>query len=166
MFGKDPSVQTHVNFMLKKAKKKLWVLRHLKKSGIGRDDLLKAFNTLVRPTLEYAVPTYHPMLNITMKNEIEKVQMRASKIIFGWESDYQELLDNETIQSLESRRKKITLKFAQKAEKNARFSHWFQKNVPNRDLRKNLTYVEEFARTNRLRNSPLYYMRRALNEQE
>ena len=165
MFGQNPSVLTHVNYMLKKAKKTLWIIRHLKKSGLGSADLLKAFNALVRPSLEYAVPTYHSMLNATMSNEIEKVQMRACKIIFGWESDYQKLLEDETLESLEDRRKKITLKFAQKTEKNERFSDWFPRNEPSRNLRNNPKFIEKFARTDRLKKVHFFYMRRALNEE-
>ena len=52
-----------------------------------------------------------------MKNELEMIQKRACKLIFGWESDYDELIANEKIQSLEERRKTLTLNFAKKTRK-------------------------------------------------
>ena len=163
IFGSTPSVRPHVNYMVKKANKKLWILRHLRRAGLEEEDLLRAYNTLVRPTVEYAVPTYHPMLNQSMRDEIEGIQKRACRVIFGWDCDYDVLVDSGRVEALDSRREKLTMNFARKAEKNPRFEHWFEKSVPERTLRKQSTYVEKFARTERLRNSPLYYMRRAMN---
>ena len=70
------------------------------------------------------------------------------------------------IETLESRREKITLKFAEKTSKNPRFESWFRRkdysNV-NPELRREQTFEESFARTERLRKSPVFYMRRVLN---
>ena len=54
MFGKKPSVRPHIDFMLKKARRKLWILRHVKRAGLKEADLLRIFNTVIRSTLEYA----------------------------------------------------------------------------------------------------------------
>lgn len=44
-----------------------------------------------------------------------------------------------------------------------RFKYWFPKKTYARDLRMNGEYEEYYARCNRLRNSPLYFMRHRLN---
>ena len=47
-----------------------------------------------------------------------------------------------------------------------RFGSWFPRNDNVRELRRTKTYKEEYARTERLYNSPLYAMRRILNEED
>ena len=111
MFGKELSVRAHINYMLDKAKKKLWTLRHLKRADLGKGDLLNIFLSVIRSVLEYAAPTYHSMLNIQMSDEIDGVQRRACKIIFGWDSSYSQLVEDGTIEELSKRREKNSFKF-------------------------------------------------------
>ena len=164
IFGTSATVKPHIEHMLQKARRKLWTLRHVKKSGFGTEDLLKVFNTIVRSTLEYAVPTYHPMLTGELRDSIERIQKQACKIIFGWDSDYDTLVSSGRIESLDSRREKLTLNFAKKAAQDPRFEHWFPvKDYGSLQLRRERKYEEYYARTERLMKSPLFYMRRALN---
>ena len=164
MFSRQPSVKCHVNYMVSKAKKKLWTLRHVKKAGLGQEDLLRTFNTLVRPTLEYAAPTFHSMLSAEMRDQIEYVQKRASKIIFGWQTHYDEIIASGKMVTLEERREMLTSKFEHKTSKNPRFADWFtKKDYENVDLRSKNKFVQPFARTERLRKSPVHYMTRLLN---
>ena len=127
IFGDKPTVKPHIDYMLMKAKKKLWSLRHVKRAGLGTDGLLKFYFTFIRPSLEYAVPTFHPMLTDCMKDDLEYVQKHACKIIFGWNSSYDKLVSEEIIQTLEQRRNALTLRFAEKTSKMKRFEHWFKK---------------------------------------
>ena len=168
MFGRLPTVKYHVEYMLKKAKRKLWTLRHIKRAGLKENDLLTAFNTLMRPTLEFAVPTYHPMLDIGMCDRIESVQKRAAKLIFGWNSNYDTLVQSGKIVPLKTRREELTLKFAKKAAESERFAAWFtEKSYENVNIREKnrKRYEERFARTERLKKSPLFYMTRMLNNE-
>ena len=104
----------------------------------------------------------HPMLTGGMRDEIEQVQKRACRIIFGFNTPYDVLVNNNKIETLESRRERLTLSFAKKCEKSDRVGNWFKKK-PQTNLRRSLTFEESFARTERLKKSPLFYMRRALN---
>ena len=72
-FGNRPTVRAHVDYMLKKARKKIWALRNVRRAGMNCADMLKIFNTCIRPTLEYVAPTYHPMLTKEMAEEIENM---------------------------------------------------------------------------------------------
>ena len=68
------------------------------------------------------------------------------------------------MESLDNRRENLTKKFAEKTSKNERFGEWFkEKDYGERDLRNKKRYTENFARTERLKKSPVYYMRRLLN---
>ena len=43
MFGNIPSVKQHIDYMLLKAKKKLWSLRHVKKSRMKEEEMFSKF---------------------------------------------------------------------------------------------------------------------------
>ena len=119
----------------------------------------------MRPTLEYAVPTYHPMLSAELSDRIESIQKRASKMIFGWGSSYDQIIDSGKMVSLADRREELTKKFAVKTSKNNRFAHWFKrKDYGDLNLRVKKPFEENFARTERMKKSPVFYMRKLLNE--
>ena len=100
-----------------------------------------------------------------MTEQIETIQKRACRIIFGWETDYKTLIDMERVESLASRREKLVLNFAKKASKSERFGHWFKKKEYGEiNVRNKKQFEEEYARTDRLRKSPIFYMRRELNK--
>ena len=61
-----------------------------------------------------------------MSDRIESVQKRASKLIFGWNSNYDTLVETGKIVTLEKRREELTLNFAKKAAESERFSVWFK----------------------------------------
>ena len=135
----------------------------VKRAGLGEEDLLRTWNTMIRPTLEYAVPTYHPMLTAEMRDQIESVQKRASKMIFGWHTHYDEIINSGKMQTLDRRREDLTRRFAEKTSKNARFGHWFREKDNNVNLRVKKRFVEDYARTERMKKSPVLYMQRLLN---
>ena len=90
--------------MLNKARKRLWTIRHCKKAGMSEVDLFKIFNVFIRPLVEYAAPTFHPMLNGLMTDQIEQIQKRACKLIFGWDASYDNLVNTGKIVTLKKRR--------------------------------------------------------------
>ena len=49
----------HVNSVISKANKRLYLLGHLKKAGIPTHDLLVLYNFLVVPVFNYACEVYH-----------------------------------------------------------------------------------------------------------
>ena len=94
--------------MLNKARKRLWALRHVKKAGMGRDDMLVVFNTLIRSVSEFAAPSFHSMLSAEQRDMIENIQKHACKIIYGWDSNYDQLVNIGKIETLGKRREKLT----------------------------------------------------------
>ena len=159
------TMAAHVRGLKRKFSSRIWILRHLKRSRMSADDLLRMFNVYIRPTLEYACPTFHPMLTGGMRDDIEMIQKRACRIIFGINMSYDVLVNDKKIETLEARRERLTVNFAKKCANSERFKHWFVKK-PETNLRRSLVFEESFARTERLKKSPLYYMRRALNNEE
>ena len=86
--------------------------------------------------------------------------------MFGYDKSYSELLEESGFESLKTRRETAILRFARKIEKNPVYSHWLEEN-PNprsQSLRNTKKYTKKLARTSRLYNSPLFKVRRLLNE--
>ena len=99
-----------------------------------------------------------------MSNQIERLQAQSLKIIHGFDKSYSEVLELSGNETLEARRSKALSSFANKSL-NGQFSHWFPLNEGAGRTRESLKYKEEYARCDRLRNSPIFAMRRLLNEE-
>ena len=74
----------------KKATKRLFVLRTLKKDALGTNDLVLVYCSIVRSIVEYASPVW-AAIPLYLDELIESVQRKALKIIFG-RVDYKEAL--------------------------------------------------------------------------
>ena len=94
---------------------------------------------------------------------IERQQSHTLKLIFGPRISAGKMREMAGIPTLRQRRVELCDKFAEKAAKSSRFSHWFPLRNVGRQTRSTIKYQESFARCERLRNSPLFYFRRRLN---
>ena len=165
-FSTSLSVQPQLDSLMRKANKRFFLLRHYKRSGVPKDKLKEIFCAMNRSILEYSSKVYHSMLNIGQSNELEKIQKRCLRIIYGFEFTYKQLLEKAGFESLKDRRERQFAKFAKKASENDKYKHWFPKNPTERITRKTLVYKEEKATGNRLYNSPIFAMRRLLNNSQ
>ena len=136
----------------------------MKHHGLDEMELVKVYCSVLRSCLEFASPVYGPMLTGELSEELEKLQRRALKIIFGFDQSYRTILEKTGIGTLEERRKVAIEKFAQKTAA-GNYHHWFPKNGIGR-TRNALEYKEDYARTDRLRKTPIFHMRRVLNGRE
>ena len=71
-----------IDFIIKKAKKRLYSLSQLKRSGLGTRELVQFFCTCNRPITEYACPVFHEGLPVYLSDDLEGLQKRAMRIIF------------------------------------------------------------------------------------
>ena len=164
-FGRSPSVLCHVDKFCKKFRSHLWSLRHLKRNGMSQQDMLDIYKCTLRPVIEFADVTYGPMLTGAMSENIEKLQLRVMKIVYGTEVSYRTIIESGTVERLSARREAHITKFAGKTSRNERYQErWFPRaRTTNHNTRKPKKYLEEKARTSRLYNSPIFTMRRLLN---
>ena len=87
------------------------------------------------------------------------------RCIFGPGRSARTLRGLADIGTLRDRREEIVKKFALKLSNDPAFAHWF----PRREVRRNTRnknaecFLEERARCERLKNSPIHYFRRILN---
>ena len=89
-------------YIHKKATKRLFVLRTLKSVGLGTNDLVLVYCSIVRSIVEYASPVW-AAIPLYLDELIESVQRKALKIIFG-RADYTEVLVLAGLESLSERR--------------------------------------------------------------
>ena len=162
-FGQDPNMAAQVAAIKRKFYARKWILNHLGYSGFSKVDLLRVYRSVLLPVHDYFSCVYNSSLTQTQSSALERLQAQALKTIYGYEFSYRQLLEMTGLQTLEERRKSRDVKFAWKAAASTRFRSWFPLQPISRATRRPLTYREDFAKTKRLNNSPLYHMRRLLN---
>ncbi|PFX27209.1 RNA-directed DNA polymerase from mobile element jockey [Stylophora pistillata] len=93
----------HVESICKKAAKRLYFLKQLKRAKVPSEDMLLFYTTCIRPVLEYACPVFHHSLPQYLSNEMERLQKRALRMIQP-DLSYAEVLVAPDIASLYERR--------------------------------------------------------------
>jgi len=79
----DLKCSTHVHTICSKPSSRLHFLKVLKRCSLSTSDLLYFYTSAVRPWLEYACPTWHTSLTSDQSNQMERIQIRALKIILN-----------------------------------------------------------------------------------
>ena len=138
---------------------------NLKNCSLSESDQLYIYKTTVRPVAEFAIPSFNSLMTGRMSEDLEKIQRRILQTIFGYDRSYREILEKENIERLSTGREELCEKFAEKAFKNEKYSdRWFPLR---RACNYNMRRLEKFhipkSRTNRMKNSPIFSMRRHLN---
>ncbi|KAK2176899.1 hypothetical protein NP493_632g01023 [Ridgeia piscesae] len=70
----DLTWNKHVDNIVKKAGKRLYMLYQLKRAGITQKDLVSVYVSVMRPVLEYACPVWHTNLPQYLSDNIEVIQ--------------------------------------------------------------------------------------------
>ena len=134
---------------------------------MGEADLCRAYTAYLRPVLEYGNVSIHSMLTVDQSETIEKQQIRALKLIYGFDKSTDQVLELSGLDRLALRRGKAVDRFALRIVDSDRFGHLFpERPAAQCRSRGSRKYEEKNARSVRLFNSPIYYMRRRLNELE
>ena len=162
----DLKFHQHVQTIVKKSCKKIWMLRRLKDFGVKEKDLLETYIVQIRGRLEYSVPAWNSSLTEEDKSEIERVQKTALKIIYGKNyTDYKTSLELCQLESLEERRKGLCKNFALKCTQNKNHKKLFKENS-NINLHHPTKYEVPFCQHARYKNSPIPYLIDLLNQDE
>ena len=162
-FSDRPTVSAHVEAMRQRFRQRYWILIHLRNFGFNRDELVRVYKSIVRPIADYCSVIYHSLLTDEQDEELDRCQAHALRCIYGMGLSYSEMRRLSGVETLRERRIAQCDKFANQCVKTVRFSAWFPKWEGRRSGRSSEVYREEYARTDRLKNSPLFYMRRRLN---
>ena len=144
----------HIDNIVAKASKRLFMLYQMKRSGISQHDLLRIYLSVIRPVVEYACPVWHSSLPKYLSDNIELIQKRALRTIYPG-CHYDICLDKSNITTLAARRDTLCIAYFNKMKES---SHKLNKLLPgNRDVPYNLRTTNMLpvprARTNRFMNS-------------
>ena len=165
-FGSKPNANLQVDVIRGKAAFKSWSIRHLVKAGVPRPDLVEIYCCFIRSALEYGVSTYGGFLTKQQSDELERLQAKTLRSIFGLRLSYASCLRLAGINSLAKRRELLFAKFAQRVESNPFFrERWlpYAREVPH-FLRTQDKYLEVKANCSRLQNAPIFRIRSLLND--
>ena len=165
MIRSDLSWCSNTNFMVKRANKKLWCLKRLKRLGANTQDLLDVYCKQIRSILEFGAPVWHPNLTSRDRGKEERVQKSAFCIILGRHfKSYNKALKSLRMDSLFTRREKVCKKFAVKSQKHPSFTKWFKPQINQLTSRRKLPkFMEVFSRTKRFEKSPINFLINILN---
>ena len=93
---------TNTEKIVKKAAKRLFLLKVLKSYGASTSDMKNFYMAVIRPTLEYGAQVWNGGITKDQSNEIERIQKRALKIIYK-DDDYDKCLQTAELVSLKKR---------------------------------------------------------------
>ena len=162
----DLKWRSNTKNMIKKAYKRLWMIKRLKTAGASHDDLTDVYIKQIRSILEFGVPVWNAGLTKKEISDIERVQKAYLHILLGLNYiNYENALEVSNLDSLETRRTALCFRFAKKASNHPKHQHWFKVRgpvLPNTRSEK-LKYKQPLCRLSRLNNSPIPYLTRLLN---
>ena len=161
----DLSWKPNTEIMTKKAYKRLWILKRLKRQGASLDDLRDIYVKQVRSVLEFGVPVWSSGLTQEDALDIERVQKSFLHIALGNDyTDYQAALAESSLEMLSSRRTRLCKSFAVKTAKHPKHNHWFVKTKPGVNTRRDkVVFKPPLCRLSRLKKSPIPYLTNLLN---
>ena len=118
--------------------------------------------------MEDSAVVWHSGLTKQNRNDLERVQKTAVKVILGIKyNNYEEGLKYLKLDSLEDRRKKLSLNFAKKSVRNEKVKSFFPLNKNKfKNTRNSEKYKVNQFKTNRYKNSSIVYMQNLLNQDE
>ena len=160
-FPSKPTMHAHVGALQKRFRRQYWTLYHLKRAGFKEEELAKVYRTVILPIADYCQVVYHAMITDEQDQQIERLQSKALKCIYH---SYASMRKLAGVSTLRQRRIEAADKFASKCAGSDCFARWFPLRQAGRaGVRRGEKYLEEFARCDRLKNTPIFYMRRRMN---
>ena len=160
IFSSDLTWRAHVDYIISKASKRIFVVYQLVRSGLCVNDVIAVYSSLIRSVLEYACPVWHCGLTKGQSDEIEGVQKRCLKILFP-DLSYKDSLQITGLELLSLRRESQVRKLFNeiKCEGHVLNNLLPANNVNNSSYRLRDTYPYKMprARTDRLLRSFIWY---------
>ena len=153
--------------IIKKANARMQLLRTVASFGANIQDLKTIYILYVRSLLEQSATVWHSSLSEQNRNDLERVQKTAMKIILNTKyRSYKQALALLEIDTLDNRREELCLNFARKSSKHPKFKHLFPTNIKahNMKTRKAEKYKVSKAYTDRFKDSAIVYMQNLLNK--
>ena len=150
----DLSWNSHVDGIVSKARKRVFLIYQLKRAGIGQCDLVRIYISVIRPVVEYTCPACHTNLPKYFSENIELIQKRCMKTIFPGCS-YDDILEMTNLPTLHDRRTTLCIAYINKMNRSNHMLNALlhgRRTVPNA-LRAGNGLPVPSVNTNRYKNS-------------
>ena len=124
----DLKTISNTNYIVKRAWKRMWVLRRLKSMGAKEQDLLKVLRAQVLSVLQFATPAWSTLLTVLECARIESVLKTGLYLVYG--ERYQSFnwaLKEAQMCSLKDQRTKMLKNFTRRCLRNNKFKTWFMR---------------------------------------
>ena len=160
IFRSDMKTCSNTEYIVKKAYKRLWIVRRLKALGASTTDLLDVLQKQDLSSLYLAAPAWFSQVPEADKTDMNMVLKCGLHIIFG-----QKYLNfNHALAIATEKLAKMT-KFEKKSAKNEKFQHWFKPKPGNSLVTKSLKVKYEPVpdRTARYADSPIAHLAAIFN---
>ena len=128
----------------------------------AKNDLKDIYLTFIRSVLEQSAVVWHSSLTKKNRQDLERVQKAAIRVIMGKNG-----LKILKLDTHEKRRELLCLRFAKDCIKTEKVKNLFPLNISKHAMkkRKQKKYKTNKQNTNRLKKSALPYMRKLLNDE-
>ena len=162
----DLSWKSNSAELTKRAYSRMLILKNLVKFDVPLVDLVQIYILYIRSVMEQSAVVWHPAITKGEQRDIERTQKVALRVILGQNYiSYENSLQLTGLDTLTSRRKKISLNFAKKCVKNEKTQWMFPLNK--RTCTMETRHPEKFKvikeKIEKLTNSTIPYMQRLLN---
>ena len=151
----------------RKAYMRMGILHRLNEYDVPIEDLVLIYILYIRSVLEQSAVVWHSSLTEDNRNDLERVQKTALKVILKNKyHTYEYALQKTNLEALETRRESLCLNFARKCLQNDVTKNFFPANEcgTNCKTRSPESFDVQHAHTDRLRKSPIIYMQHLLNK--
>ena len=149
--------------IVKRANARMELLRQVASFGTPVDDLKIIYILFVRSLLEQSATVWHSSLTQENRDDLERVQRSAIKVILQEKYvSYKKGLAQLGLDSLDSRRDDLCLKFAHKCVKNPTLKNMFPVNMKQHQMktRDEEKFEVKHANTERFKKSSIIYMKK------
>ena len=167
MLRSDLKTCSSNSYIIKKAYKRMWIVRRLKALGASTEKLLDVLNKQVLSVLFLGAPAWYCQLTIAEKTQLNRVLRCGLHIIYGDSyGRFRQSVTRAGMLTITEQLHKMTAKFARKASKHSKFSKWFKRRPEAQVNTRNqkTKYLPVASRTARYASSPLPLLTSILNE--
>jgi hypothetical protein len=161
----DLSWHKNTQHLTQKGFQRMTILRKLCAFNVPHEDLVLIYCMYIRSMLEYNSNVWFSSITQEEKNNLERVQRIACKIILKENyTYYEEALDKLNLQNLNDRRSILASRFALKCTQHERFKDLFPTTNMDLNLRSKKKFQVKAATTQKLYKSTIPAMQRLLNQ--
>ena len=162
---------SNTEYLVKKAYKRMWLVRRLKGLGASISQLIDALQKQVLSVLWLGAPAWFCQITEQERKDIDRVAKVGLRITFGeLYCGFENALQAAKMLKPTEQLARMTDRFAAKSARNSKFSKWFQpapkKTTNTRSSETSQTYLNVPARTARYGQSPIPYLTNIINNKK